>query len=408
MVEVAGTPAQDLTQLPRCLSEAFAVWQQVAITDARLAKTHLPPGSGGKDVTRMDAVDEPEEQTSDVDELVRYRLPVTTISITGVRTRVENRMAEPAVDTTSREASALIQIDADPRAWLALTNPGPRERSYARDRDRDFKFDKTPDGRLLSINATVTNRSAERLKASVQVGSAVAGTLGTVLVPAVGPLGGVTALAAGLVTGAATYTSSAVLGVIRVDSVLLEELIDSGTYSVDEQDKQSSRPDLTKLGIPTAYIGAHKDAAELLGDLKWSELQILATIAKATTPQSLRDPASLSVKLRDAQRALVTVRTALEESERDCAAWIATQAKITKTPFEGYFYLDEIPTTSELQKIAADGFRANDPRRCAQVFKHLRFAITCDLLDPDPDETSAHRSGAPREWFGIGDRESPL
>jgi len=318
------------------------------------------------------------------DVLARYRLPVTTVRITGTRTHVVNRKSVPTVDTVSRNATAVTQIDADPRLWLSFINPGPLARPMRRDVERDLAFTAKPDGRLQTINATVTDTSSERLKASLQIGASVSGAVGSLLLPA-GPLGVAVGVAAGVITGAVAYGNRA-SGVTSLDPGVLDETLG------EAPGETMSRPTLEKLGIPPAYAAERKDAAELLANLRWSEVQLLNAMARATTTSALAAPQDLSAQLRHLQRSLVAVREALVESERDCLAWLADQAQVTKTTFDEVLTIDELPTTLELHRIVRSHFPADDPRRCVALFEDLRFAVTCDLLDPEVDQNRTMRS----------------
>lgn len=319
----------------------------------------------------------------ETDVVVRYRLPVTTIKIAGTRTHVVNRKSVPTIDTVSRNATAVTQIDADPRLWLSFTDPGPLARRMRSDVERDLAFTTKPDGRLQTINAKVTDTSAERLKASLQIGASVSGALGSLLIPA-GPLGVAVGVAAGVVTGAVAYSAHA-LGIIRLEPGALDAAFD------DAAGEELSRPTLDKLGIPPAYAAEQKAAAELLANLKWSEIQLLDAIGRATTTSALAAPRDLSAQLRHLQRSLVAVREALVESERACLAWVADQAEVTNTMFNEVLTIDELPTTPELHRIVSSHFPANDRRRCVGLFEDLRFAVTCDLLDPDVDQNRTVR-----------------
>ena len=302
---------------------------------------------------------------------VRYRLPVTSVRISGTRTHVVNRTSIPSVDTVSRNATAVIQIEADPRLWLAFTKPGPLMRRARRAVERDLTFTTRPDGRLQTVNATVTDTSAERLKASLTIGATVSGAVGSLLLPA-GPLGVAVGVAAGVVTGGISY-GAGVHGFAPPDHDAFRQAIDSAGGD------QGSRPSMDKLGVPPAYAKKERDAAELLASLKWSEAQLLDAVARATTPQSLATPRDLSEKLRHLQRSLVAVREALVEAERHCLAWIADQADVTITKFDVVLTIDDRRTTDHLG-APRDRCRALSGERSATVRGPLRGSAVRDHM----------------------------
>ena len=317
--------------------------------------------------------------------VARYRLPVTTVRITGTRARVVNRKSMPAIDTVSRSATAITQINADHRLWLTFTDPGPVDRPWRRDLERDLNLSVKPDGRLQSLNATVTDTSTDRLKAALQIGAGVTGAVGGLLIPA-GPWGAAIGVATGVATGVIAYNARAVL---PIDGEAVTKALEGG-------DGTPSRPAMEKLGIPPAYSAENKDAAELLANLKWSEVQLLDAIARATPAHDLTAPQQLASQLRHLQRCLVAVREALVESERDCLGWVAQQAVVTNTVFDEVLTIDEVPTTSELHATVSAHFPADDKRRWIDLFKTLRFAVTCDLLDPDIDQNRTLRTDVPK------------
>lgn len=296
----------------------------------------------------------------------RYRLPVTKVVVSGKRTMVTNRHADPR-ESTTRNSSILVEITSDEREWRTLAL------QHDKFDGRRFEIAVTPDGRLVSLNSALEDKSESRTKAALSVGVATAGAMAPALV-GFGPLGLAAAAVVGTAAGGVTYFSNPGI------RALWSETTPSQAQTADALVK---RPELSELGVPGAYAAARKGDAEVLAHFRWSEMCLTARMAQLATPESAKNPRELAADLRAVHKSLSLVRTGLLESERAFAEWLATHSVTKVDAYDESFFIDDLPTTKELSAAAEDGFPFNGPA-WSSLFEDLRVAVSCDFLESAP------------------------
>ncbi len=307
----------------------------------------------------------------------KYRLPVTRVTISGKRSRVSNPHTVPS-ESTTRTSAFGIEITADTRDWYTVSV------DHEQFEHRKFEVTLLPDGRLSAVNSKLEDKSGDRVQAALKVGAAAAGALTPVLA-GLGPVG----LAAAAITGVA-------IGGITWSGLNTRTLASSLPGGNADRKEPAARPPLEELGVPSAYKAARPAEAEVLGNLRWSEMCLVARLAGWTDPDATRAPLELAASLRALQKSLGIVRMGLLEAERAYGEWLAQHTVTTVDDYNESFFLDELPDSSALQAEAAKGFPFDGPR-WGRLFEDLRFAVSCDLLDPDPTETSSPPPQARRD-----------
>lgn len=314
---------------------------------------------------------------------VRYRLPVSTVTITGRSTLTRNPVAEPK-EQTVREAAVAVEIVADPVLEHTLIVPEPAQATVS------TTVEVAPDGRLTGVSTTVTQRTGERLKAALQTGLFALGASAPFLAP-LGPLGAVgsIALAAVGATVAAVSTSAGPT-LLGIDRSSLRASRPPAAPAPGEE--LPGRPAATQLGVHQRYLDQHPADAEILADLIWSE-QILRIQLSRAAPHLDADT------VRERSASLWVVRSELDRARGQYTAWVQEQTTVVRTEeVREVFTLDELPTSTQLRQWAKGGFRAGDAR-WALPFKDLRLAISCDLDQPGATSASTSSTTGPQVLY---------
>lgn len=306
---------------------------------------------------------------------IDYRLPVTTVTIGGTRTKVDNPVVTPRQSIT-RSSHVAVEIVADPNELRSITVADPQLNK------RTIKVGLLPDGRLKSVNSTIEDHSDERLKAAVTLGLQTAGALSPLATT--GPVGIAAAALGAVAAGAIAYSVN-----LAVEGDLSDVLGDGA---------DATRPSPAELGIDSRYVTDHKSDAEVLANFRWSEMLLVVQESRLTTGHAVNSPKGLADDLRAINRALSHVRAGLAGAERKYAVWVGAHAEVTEhAQFDETFLIQELPSTESLHQAAAEGFPFNGldgdgtgtSARWSALFEDLRIGVSCDFLESPPSSQDA-------------------
>lgn len=306
---------------------------------------------------------------------VAYRLAVTVVRIRGTRTRTTSELdgpgAEPRVE---REATIDLDVVADAGAVYEIVLPAAADWA-----DRQLSLVLEADGRLSSAGGAVTDRSGERLKAVVTVGAAVAG--------------GLLALGASPLVGAAAGLSAAVGGVALLSRKGIAELDRSGYAGsgIDEASGDSS-VSAEDLGIRPEFKVEHRADFELLYAYRRSLIEL--TAAHASTALGPATPATKAEQLKGFDAVLRSTRAEARLVEARYDAWLRSKELATVDTVDLWLSPAELPDEATLKAELRER-DATHTEPWWEAATTLRTMVSIDYLDDaGPPSDKASLAGA--------------
>jgi hypothetical protein len=319
---------------------------------------------------------------------IEYRLPVTVVRFSGVRTsttisyREAGEQPPPAITK-----AVIVEVRADPRAQRTITVPDvDRE-------DLKVAFKLLDDGRLVSSDTTADPHNDAAWSAAVK-NAALFGAAGAALGPwgAVGGalIGGIgtAVISSGprfeeFVSGDARQFVGGVAAPASGKKVSAAELFPNGkaTPGVMPED----------VGVEPAYAHQQEDEAELLVAYRVA----LGRLRQAHATVALAGGAGLASALEELEKSFDSTQRIAQVSEDRYAKWLADQVTVTKEVVEIQHYLDELPTEAELRHESTEGMLQHRDKLWWPSVDKLEITVTCDLATPLPAAAAASGQAAP-------------
>lgn len=307
-----------------------------------------------------------------------YRLPVTVVTIDGTRTIIDNKYANPAKSMTYTSVIE-TKIEADSKSLYVLRLPRPD------DSVTSGAIEISVDGRLISTQADVDDKSQERVRALLKAGLTAAGVAIPLAVAAIAAPAALPTVGAMVLAGAGMRATGGTTRTLAISSSLDGKNLDDYLEELEGTEFEGSganrMPTLNALGIEVDYNEADPRAANLLANLRWSDIQLrLATATLGSTYST--DPAALVVHAKALAKGREAIAKDLADAESSYTKWIASAAKSDLDVFHYTFRLEDLPNTRKLREVANARPEGNVPTWWPAV-ENLQCAVSIDYEDGD-------------------------